>query len=104
MLIPKNKILQVLLLVFTVPLNSLLAADPTCGTAPNTARNRVKYSMYFYSKPQDAAQCSMRVVNGRIVVADLISNPGMACPDMFSWKLFADVVRQEFWKNWAADQ
>jgi hypothetical protein len=103
MFTPVNRAFGTILLILA-PLNSLFAADQTCGTAPNTARNRIKYSMYFYSKPQDAAQCSMRVVNGRTLVSDLISDPGIACPDMFSWKLFADVVKQEFWKNWAADQ
>jgi hypothetical protein len=46
----------------------------------------------------------MKVVNGQIVISDLMSNPGMSCPDMFAWKLFADVVKDEFWRNWAADQ
>jgi hypothetical protein len=95
---------RTLVLALTVAFTPLFAADPTCGSEPNTARNRIKYSLYFYSKPQDAALCSMQVVNGRVLISDSITNPAMACPDMFSWKLFADVVKQEFWKNWAADQ
>jgi hypothetical protein len=101
---PLGRAMRAVLLAFVVVLTPLLAASQTCGTDPNTAHNKIKYSTYFYSKPQDAAQCSMRVVNDRIVVADSISNPGVACPDMFSWKLFADVITQEFWKNWASDQ
>ncbi|MGA8429389.1 MAG: hypothetical protein WB729_06180 [Candidatus Sulfotelmatobacter sp.] len=89
MLIPVKRALPVALLMLGVVLNPVFAPGPTCGTDPNTAHNEIKYSLYFYSKPQDATQCSMRVVNGRIVVADSISNPGMACPDMFSWELQA---------------
>ena len=81
-----------------------IAVGQTCGTAPNTANDKIKYAMYFHSKPQDAAQCSMRVVAAHTVFDDPITNPAMSCPDMFSWKLFADVVQQEFWKGWAADQ
>jgi len=95
---------KALLLFLIIGLSSVRADDPQCGTEPNTARNRIKYSMYFFSKPQDTAQCGIHVVNGKIVVADAITNPSFACPDMFSWKLFAEVVKQEFWKGWAADQ
>ena len=67
------------LLLLGVVLNPVFAADPTCGKDPNTARNKIKYSTYFYSKPQDAGQCSMRVVNGRIVGCgfDLKSRDGL---------------------------
>jgi hypothetical protein len=99
----RNRALRVLLVVLMVADNSWIAGQ-TCGTRPNTASDKIKYAMYFYSKPQDAAQCSMRVVNSRVVVSDVVSNPAMACPDMFSWDLFATVVKEEFWKSWAADQ
>ena len=92
------------LLVLSVFANMAGATDQTCGTPPNTARNRIKYPMYFYSRPQDASQCAMRVLSGRIVMSDLVSNPGLSCPDMSSWKLFTEVVKDEFWNNWAADQ
>ncbi len=81
-----------------------LAADAVCGKPPNTATNDIRWVTYLLSKPQDAAQCSMEVVNGKIVVKAPTSNPAMTCPDMFSWKLFAEAVKDEFWKKWAADQ
>lgn len=74
-----------------------------CGQAPNAARDRISRVMYLDNKPRDAAQCSMSVMNGRVVVASSVTNPALSCPDMFSWKLFAEVVGQEFWVNWAAD-
>ena len=92
-------------LAFSFALSSpVLAADQVCGKPPNTAGNNIRYVTYFLSKPQDAAQCSMKVVDGRIVVQQPTSNPAMSCPDMFSWKLFAEAVRDEFWKKWSADQ
>jgi len=95
-----SKILITFLLIF----NNVSTNSQTCGTKPNTASDKIKFAMYFYSKPQDAAQCSMRASNGHVVFGDNVSNPAVSCPDMFSWNLFAEVVRQEFWKNWAADQ
>ncbi|HYH98984.1 MAG TPA: hypothetical protein VD972_23725 [Hyalangium sp.] len=46
----------------------------------------------------------MRIQNGSIVIAPPVTNPAMSCPDMSAWKLFAQVVTQEFWKGWAADE
>ncbi len=78
--------------------------DETCGTPPNTAGNNIRYVSYFLSKPQDAGQCEMKVIDGRIVVSAPASNPAMTCPDLFSWKLFVESVSDGFWKKWAADQ
>lgn len=75
--------------------------------AAECTRNRsttLDAAMYLLSKPQDAAGCVMRVVDGRIVIDPGVSNPAMTCPNMFSWKLFAEVVKAEFWKNWASDE
>ncbi len=83
--------------------HSAVPAD-TCGKPPNTANDKIKYVMYLSSKPQDSAQCTMEVANGKIVIKDPVSNPAMSCPDMFSWKLYTEAITQEFWKNWAADQ
>lgn len=74
-----------------------------CGTGDNTARNNIVYPMYMNSRPQDSRSCSLTVKDGRLEVAAPVSNPAMSCPDMFAWKLYADVIQQEFWKNWAAD-
>lgn len=65
--------------------------------------NTIDYAMYFNADVRDAPACAMRVVDGAVVVDPAIRNPAMTCPDMFSWKLFTEIVTQEFWKNWAAD-
>lgn len=46
----------------------------------------------------------MSVPDGKIVIDATVVNPSMSCPDMFSWKLFVDVVPQEWWANWATDE
>ena len=65
--------------------------------------NNIDHAMYFLSDVRQAKECSMSVENGEIVIAENVSNPAMSCPDMFSWKLFADAVNDEFWSHWAAD-
>ena len=60
-------------------------------------------AMYLLSKPQDSVACAMKVADGKIAIEGGVTNPAMGCPDMFSWKLFADAVKAEFWKNWASD-
>src|SRR4051794_38774427 len=79
------------------------AAAPTCGTDPNTASDNLRFVQYFLSRPQDAAGCAMEVADGRIVVKAPVTNPAMSCPDMFSWKLFVEAIKAEFWRNWASD-
>lgn len=81
--------------------NSLSAAD-----AKPTA---IDSAMYFQADVRDASYCSMRLVNGQLQAVNRdngkpISNPAMTCPDMFSWKLFAEVVQDKFWSNWADEQ
>lgn len=76
------------------------AADGTCSPSSNN----IQGVMYFNSKPKDAAACSIAVRNGRVVFDDVVSNPGVSCPDAFAWKLFAEAVTQEFWTRWASDQ
>jgi hypothetical protein len=83
---------------------SLAAAADMCGTDPNAAVDHLQYVQYFLSKPQDAPGCSMQAANGRLLVTAPTSNAAMTCPDMFVWKLFAEAVMSEFWKNWASDQ
>ena len=66
-------------------------------------------AMYFQADVRDAGYCSMRLVNGQLQAFNRyngkpISNPAMTCPDMFSWKLFAEVVQDKFWSNWADEQ
>jgi len=46
----------------------------------------------------------MSVKDEEVVIDKKVVNPSMSCPDMFSWKLFVDVVRQAWWTNWASDE
>lgn len=101
--VPRRALLAALAVALAVS-SPVRAADEVCGKGPNTAGNNIRWVTYLLSKPQDAAQCAMNVVDGRIVVQSPTSNPAMSCPDMFSWKLFAEAVKDEFWKKWAADQ
>ncbi|HYH45865.1 MAG TPA: hypothetical protein VEG34_09270, partial [Thermoanaerobaculia bacterium] len=39
--------------------------------------NQIKYAMYFLSKPQDAADCTMMVRDGEVVVVSDTTNPAM---------------------------
>ena len=90
-----------LMLPLGVPMAT--AAD-TCGTPDNPAPDSLRYVEYFLSRPQDTPGCAAKVIDGHIVVQAPTSNAAMSCPDMFAWKLFAEVVTAEFWKSWAADQ
>lgn len=49
----------------------------------------------------------MRVVidHGKktLVAAAPVTNPAMTCSDMFSWKLFADAIGDDFLQRWASD-
>jgi hypothetical protein len=83
-----------------IPVATSAQSEATC----DGVRNTISFAMYFNSRPQDRAQCAMRVVDGRVAVDPGVSNPAMSCPDMFAWKLFGEAVREEFWKGWAADQ
>ncbi|MCC5978906.1 MAG: hypothetical protein JJU21_12655 [Salinarimonas sp.] len=84
----------------------LIGLAPAAGHAETdqSAPNAIDYAMYFNADVRDAPNCAMSVVNGAVIIDPAIRNPAMTCPDMFSWKLFTEVVSQEFWKNWAADE
>jgi hypothetical protein len=85
-----------------------LAAAPAVDAADicttSNTPDSLKWVQYFMSRPQDAPGCAMRIENGRLVAQTPITNPSLSCPDMFAWKLFAEAVKAEFWRNWAADQ
>lgn len=62
--------------------------------------------LYFQAAIKDAEYCSMNIKNGELTAINnstgkVLSNAAMTCPDMFSWKLFADVIQDKFWSNWA---
>lgn len=104
MRIEKKELLPTSMLVWIVMamagLPSLLSAENAKET-PKWEPNRVDFAMYFHSEVKDAPECSMDVQDGRIVFGQGISNPSMTCPDMFSWKLFTEVVQDRFWSKWA---
>ncbi len=97
--VPRRALLAALAVALAVA-SPVKAAEGVCKKRDNN----IRWVSYLMSKPQDAAQCAMKVVDGKIVVQAPTSNPAMSCPDMFSWKLFAEAVKDEFWKKWAADQ
>ncbi|MGD2116992.1 MAG: hypothetical protein PVG66_01420 [Chromatiales bacterium] len=66
--------------------------------------NQIDYAMYFHAEVRDSEECAMSVKNGRIVMGDHLTNAAMTCPDMFSWKLFVEVVQDKWWTNWADEQ
>jgi hypothetical protein len=68
----------------------------------------IDYAMYFGAMPKDGAQCALKVVENErkqktLVAAAPVTNPAMTCPDMFSWKLFVDSIRDGFLQRWATD-
>jgi len=69
-----------------------LAAHSPASAA---GENNIDFAAYFDSEVRDAIECSMTWENNKVVFDKTISNPSMSCPDMFSWKLFIDVTRQE---------
>lgn len=78
-------------------------------SAADAKPTAIDSAMYFQADVRDAGYCSMRLVNGQLQAFNRdngkpISNPAMTCPDMFSWKLFAEVVQDKFWSNWADEQ
>src|SRR5262245_32263429 len=81
----------------------LFAGWAGAAWAQSCPANRLNYVMYLASKPQDAAGCAMEVRDGQIRIAPPTTNAAMTCPDMFGWKMYAEVVKQEFWKSWASD-
>lgn len=63
-------------------------------------------TLYFQAAIKDAEYCSMAARDGELLPLNSatgkpLSNAAMTCPDMFSWKLFATVIQDGFWSNWA---
>lgn len=100
-----NRLVVILLcaLVLIGPSHAQQSVRPPANPCASLT-NSLKYIAYLRSRPMDHETCRMRVENGRIVVDPAISNPSMSCADMFAWKLYAEVVRDEFWRKWAPDQ
>ena len=80
----------------------LSIALPPVARAQAKKPNSVDYSTYFLADVRDNENCAMTVDrDGKWSVDPRVSNPAMTCPDMTSWRLFATVVRDKFWSDWA---
>lgn len=74
--------------------------------AENYKPTTIDSILYFQAAVKDAEYCSLIVKNGELISINRstgkpLSNAAMTCPDMFSWKLFAEVIQDKFWSNWA---
>lgn len=89
-----------------ITLGSLLPVVHAEGDKSPTGIDSI---LYFQAAIKDAEYCSMTVKDGELVAINsstgkVLSNAAMTCPDMFSWKLFADVIQAKFWSNWADEK
>lgn len=73
------------------------------ATSAPAAPNAVDFAMYFDADARDADECAMTVEDGKTIIDSAVVNPSMSCPDMFSWKLFAEVILENWWSSWASD-
>lgn len=73
------------------------------GSEDVTPPTDVDYVMYHYADVRDGAECAVTATHGQVTPAAGVTNPAMSCPDMFSWMLFSEAVRDSFW-TWATDQ
>lgn len=73
-----------------------LHAEP-CPPGPN----QIDYAMYFLSAVHDAQLCSQSYADGHWTTPEGLVDPAMTCPDMFSWRLYLDAIRDEWWSRWA---
>jgi len=64
----------------------------------------INYALYFDSELHDSVECGMNIKDDKILIDKRVVNPSMSCPDMFSWKLYVEVILQSWWSNWASDQ
>ncbi len=88
-------------ILISIALNSPLSLQ-----ADSYKPTNIDSTLYFQAAIKDREYCSMIVKENELVAvnnltAKPLSNAAMTCPDMFSWKLFADVIRDRFWSNWA---
>ena len=99
-------LLRRVLFYWAVGVASLAGAE-LAGEEAESAKwipNRVDYAMYYLSEVKDSPDCSMTARDGHLAFGEGITNPSMTCPDMFAWKLFVDVIRDEFWSRWAGEK
>ena len=79
-----------------------LGAAGACSAQSRTAPavNNIGYDMYFNAAPVNDPACRMTGAGGKIRFDDAVSNPAMSCPDLLAWKIFIEVVQQNFIQNW----
>lgn len=83
-----------------------LVAPSAAGLAEeNRIPDQVDTSMFFEADIRDTPECHVSVsADGTVTFGETITNPSIACPDAFAWKVFADVTRQAWWEDWATDR
>ena len=82
-------------------LGAVLAGLCWSAAGLSDAPNQIDYAMYFHADVRDAEECAMTVRDGKFVFPPMVTNPAMTCPDMFSWKLFMESIKDTFWTDWA---
>src|SRR5882724_8923767 len=104
-MLKQNLAVQMAIAVVGLAIPTICLAQAVCPPTPGaqSVPDRIKYTMFLGSRPLDSAGCAIEVRDGQVRVLPPTSNPAMTCPDMFSWKMYAEVISQEFWKGWASD-
>jgi hypothetical protein len=86
---------------------TVFASIPGARAQAPRKPNTIQSAIYFNAVPKDAPSCDLRVVDNRgrrmLIAAPPVTNPAMSCPDMFSWKLFAEVLSDGFLRRWSSD-
>lgn len=71
------------------------------AASSDDAPTNIDKIMYFDADIRDAEYCQFSITDKVANYGNKVTNPAMTCPDAFSWNLFAEVIADEFWKNWA---
>lgn len=101
-MVPKPKVSLFLLVAIAVTA-SMPPAFAGADACP-AGLNQIDYAMYFLSDVRDAEQCAQKFGEGGWTTPDGVVNPAMTCPDMFSWRLYINSVRDQFWTRWADEE
>ncbi len=90
----------------TALVSALLTLSFTAHHANATSEDPTSIDriMYFDADIRDAEYCQFTINNKVADYGAKVTNPAMTCPDAFSWNLFAEVIADEFWKNWANEE
>ncbi len=80
---------------------SILVLQVSQAASNQRTANQIDYTNYFLADIRDAEECAMDYVNNEFVFSKKVTNPAATCPDMFSWKLYMEVINDRFWSRWA---